>query len=753
MMLGRADDILSRIMSEGLAVWDETRLSAVLNSQTPPLDRTERLALLKGLLQRYAFQWTNYVCAELEDLATIDEVYVDVLLEAITKLDGMVFRTLTNIGVKRPQLGIELSAEMQRRGESWALPSGCMLGGVARADFTRAKPVLDGLSSSSDELNQAKALRAYREIYNPYEAAVTAVPPEISRFAREAALSANPALLEEGVGALFDFAKFDEPRAGRAILLTAKRNKPAHKVITRYTHAKDRLGDANTAKLLKVIVKSEDDNILRDVVSVLATRGMNFQDEALEMLLSLVTRDKYHRLYMLDYAAEQIGNADVNKAVIAVEKALAKRRRRKLISAADGLLADLCKSDYVTLARHLAKWLHKDGLRQRIAFRTAREILGSAFEARNEEVADVLRPPLEWHAKKKGVNVQAIIHHERDKNAQCIEIISEIERSIPRLDYSKMERAWRKFPSLNKFLGDSWFKEKKRERDRHHDIIVNLALVSQDWKMKKYVARQPKNQTPLQAFLRSLRIRDALRPQAFLSYLDEMAATVQGMPNTRSLKQGLRSEDHFQETMSELQLIHVFARAGHQIAIKPPVGTKNLDLEAVVDGTAVLFEVVNPELFRKLKYSSSAQFIPNRARKLVINEFEKHLAQLPRGEKRPIVIVIDSGRSEIDDDFIDEVIHGDFQFTWWTDKRTGQVVAEGTTRAKDSLHEQAARSGENYDMISAVVSYKTRFTADGVRFGIAGSILVNPAACNPLNGSQVSAIQQALFGKDSVSYM
>jgi len=191
-------------------------------------------------------------------------------------------------------------------------------------------------------------------------------------------------------------------------------------------------------------------------------------------------------------------------------------------------------------------------------------------------------------------------------------------------------------------------------------------------------------------------------------------------------------------------MAYSFAKVGYPIIVEPPVGAKKLDLEGKLKGKPVLFEVIKPNLFRKLRYSAGAIGIPNRARKVVYDEFKNHLAQVAERIDKPVVIAIDTGRSEIDYDFVADYVYGTQQFTWWTDKKTGKVVAEGWTRAKDSIHDQAKSSSENLDVISAIVCYKTVLGDDG-KFHLQGVIFLNPTAQNPLTDSQVSKMEKTLF--------
>jgi hypothetical protein len=155
-------------------------------------------------------------------------------------------------------------------------------------------------------------------------------------------------------------------------------------------------------------------------------------------------------------------------------------------------------------------------------------------------------------------------------------------------------------------------------------------------------------------------------------------------------------------------------------------------------------EVITPDIFRPLKYSTKAVVAPNRARDKIYDEFKEHLAELPKDTKTPLIIVIDAGRSFIDYEFVADYLYGTTQFTFWVDKKTGKGAGGAWSRARDSLSEIAKESHENLNIISAVLCYKTSLGNDG-KFHIMGMIFTNPTAQNPITDNQLSQVSQAVF--------
>ena len=743
-MSERVAGILRKIQSE-LTKWNSQKLLAFVKEQSPPFSVEERLELMKGLCNYHIFLWLDYVSAEIKSLASLDSRYVDILSDVVSKVrhdmaQGPIIQAMVSIGEDNPKVGIELSETMRDRAdEGLAIYSSFPFGGAGRKALDSVKPILEKLMRSPNAIDIVVALRTYRVILENTQK----IPDEIFRLMETCTKHKDLSVRLEAMNALIDFAKADEQKAVEALVILARRDGSLHGALVNRLHLKNLFSPKSTRGLLQIIVQNEDERVLGEVMSILAFQGEKFQQESLNMIISLVARGKYNTVHLLDYAAEQVGKVDVNTAVKTLETALRASHSETLDTFAPYLLVDLCKSDPVTLACHLSSWIADDQLRK-TALSSGRELLGIAFETHNQSVADILYPVLESDAKALGINIERLLKRDSNKVAQCIELLDEIRLGRKPLDYAEIEKNWPKFSSLREFLSDKWLGEKKTEGNKTHEILYNLAFLSRESELEK-IRSEPLDQLdPFKAFLRSLWVQDRLRPRAMLTYLEEMATSVKNLPGNHDLKNGLRLDDQFFQTFSELQITRAFAKRGYPLVIGPPVGTKKLDLEVTIDGSRILIEVISPDMFRTLKYASRAVGVPNRARDKIYDEFKNHLAQKAGTETRPAIVVIDIGRSEIDYDFVEDYLYGTHQFTWWTDKKSGKVVAEGATRAEDSMHKLGEESSQNLDIISAVICYKTPMGSDG-RLHMQGQILLNPHARNPLTDDQTSKIEEALF--------
>ncbi len=748
-MEDRVSKILSEVKDLGPELWDNAKLSSTVRAIAPPLSNSERIKLVSGLIRKDLFLWLDYVSDEIRNLASTDESYISFLSELIGKVKrdlsgGQIIQALTSVGETNPELGIELSLAMRkRREEGLMIYSSFPLGGAGRAEFGKVKPVLDDLWQSGDYLQQVAALRAYRIIIDPIGGQQKPISDETFLLFETAASSDNADVRNEAAQGLFDLAKVNEQRSMKTLIQLLGKAGPIRSLIANRLQLKNDFSKENTVTLLKLVTQDDDNTVLGQVSMVLMFHGKDFPRQAIEMVISIAERGKYRTVYELDYAAEQAARADLAGTIRIVQDSFTKTTSDHFKFIAPHLLVDISKSNYLLLADFVKAWI-RDKKFEKLAITTGREMLRNVFGSHDQSVADILYPTLEAITIEKGLNVKDIIRGETDKVAQCIELLNAIERERPRLDYDEIEANLNQFPSLKEFLGDRWIRQRKSENNRTHEILNNLAYLSRESELEELLKQTPKNLDPLKLWARSMRARGLLWPRAMLDYLSMMVEGVRELPKVSGLKVRLTQDDQFDGAFSELQIISSFAKSHIDITIEPALGTKALDLEALVENKRVLFEVKNPNLFRKLKYSGGGS-VPNRARTIIYQEFTQHLADIPKGETRPIIIVMDIGRSEIDYDFIADYLFGTLQFTWLRDKRTGEVIDKGWSRADDSLHKQSEKTLKNLDLISAVICYKTVFGDDG-RFHLQGTMFLNPTAQNPLTGGQSEKISKALFG-------
>jgi hypothetical protein len=179
----------------------------------------------------------------------------------------------------------------------------------------------------------------------------------------------------------------------------------------------------------------------------------------------------------------------------------------------------------------------------------------------------------------------------------------------------------------------------------------------------------------------------------------------------------------------------------YSVEIDPKLNGRRLDALIQLNEEYLFIEVINPEMFKPLRYlNGKALDIENRAGDKIYGEFKHHLQGLATREEVPVMIVIDIGRSEIDYDFVEDYLLGTLQLTLLVDREKRTVAKTFPSRAKDSMH--ILEKGTN--VLSAVVCYRRYFGEDAA-FHRDGRIIANKDAKNPLSKEAVGKIERAMF--------
>jgi hypothetical protein len=380
-----------------------------------------------------------------------------------------------------------------------------------------------------------------------------------------------------------------------------------------------------------------------------------------------------------------------------------------------------------------------------MALQTMRRILTEIYPSQTDKmnIINSCFEVLSEMANSKGINVQRIIRGEPDKLFQCFRLIEELRLERKELDFEVILRNLENYKAICDFLGADWFRAIRDEKNKTHPLLISLSY--EDPNEKRFleeIEAFTRETNEWKRYLRSLRIKDMLKPTTFLQYLNEMLQlVVSKSAKLREIRAGLKNETQFWETLSEIEVISSFART-YNVDIAPKINHKRLDLRVELNGENLFIEVISPNMFKPLRYiSGKALDIKNRVRDKVHDEFKAHLKDMETQENTPIAIVIDIGRSEISYDFVEDCLMGSLQLTMLIDKKTGKVVKEYATRAENSMHDLERGT----DVLSAVICYKTSLGKD-LKFHKQGKIIPNVHARNPLSRDVIEKVDNSLFG-------
>jgi hypothetical protein len=714
------------------------------------LENKQVLEILNRLADDYIFRWLDFISLKLPSLVG-EEGFLDFLKKIIPKIkgdltQGSFIKALIRIGEQEAKLGFSLHQKMLQQDDDIDLIyySSFPLGGSGRKDFEHAFPIISKEITNKNPNIRATGIRSLRIIFESSEELKRA--DEIFEALDKLSQQEERVVQIEALNAYFDFSLFRYSLCVEHLKAFAKRrNSEIRFRIADLLWLRNLNNKEDEIDLLTICAEDDNPNVLSRVATALSQKGQEFPEASLRIVKSWILRDRYHNVHDIEYFMNEIGKLHLDKCVKEVETWVAEEEgKAKLQFFIPIILQELGKNNYKELVELIEGWPSKNGRFWTITILTIRRILTEIYPGRDSDVptTELCFRILAKLVEEKNLDVNEIIKDESNRLFQCLKIIDALQQDRKEADFAKISWALEKHAAIKNFLGADWFKM-EQEGKRGHALLVLLSRsVIDEANLAKDLESMNKEKDHLKREIMVLRIRNKKSPQALVDYLDGILNQVASKTKKlKDLQNGLRNPDQFWETISEIEVISAFIGT-HQVEIAPRVRDKKLDLSIDLGGEKILIEVINPDMFKPLKYMTEKAFgLENRARGKIYDEFKEHMKDLEAYlEDKCVIVVIDIGRSEIDYDFVEDYLLGTWQFTWQIEKATGKVVNEYPSRSGDSMHALE----EKTDVLSAVVCYKATIKGD-LKFHREGKIMLNPHAKKPLSPNSIKLIQESLF--------
>ena len=712
------------------------------------INNEKMIRILEKLTEGYIFRWLDFICSKLEDLAT-EKNFVDLLRKIISKIkndmaQGPFIRNLIKIGEKNPELGFSLYEKMGYTNESNLINySSFPLGGAGKNNFEKAFVLIEkGLRSENSEVVKS-SIKALRVIFEekPELQKTKEIFDHLDRLSEQ---KDQLGIQTEVMNAYFDFSRFSNVKNHciEKLFEFAERENSDIRFNLADSLISRNLPDAETEiELLTKCAADNNEHVLSRIAWALSEKGKQFPEKTLNIIKDWILKGKYYNISQIEYTTKRIGKENQDRCIKEVKTWIQENNKRLKFFVPE-ILVTFSSEDYQKLIDYLEIWIDESEDLRKISLKSIREILTKSYSTPkfSEEIVNRCFLILEKIAKEKGIDVERSLKGESDKFYQCFRLLEGIEIERPELDYELVEKKLQEYPTIKKLLGEKWFKQKIAEKDNTHYLLFCLSSELDDNKINKKAKLLNQEKDELRRHFIASGIKEMLRPIAFLEYLEEMLKAITNKSSKlKDLRNGLKNEDQFWATISEIEVISAFIEH-YETEIAPSLEKKKLDVEVDFDGEKVLIEVIYPRMFKPAQYLTGKTLgIPNRARSLIYEEFKKHIKDIETNDI-PVVIAINTSRSLISYDFVEDYLMGTLQLTFFVNKENGKVVGSKPSRAGDSMD----KLDKETNLLSGVVCFRTRFGNDG-RFHKEGKIITNPAARNPLSNEVISEIESLLF--------
>ncbi|MEM3490001.1 MAG: hypothetical protein QXO75_10170 [Nitrososphaerota archaeon] len=696
------------------------------------------------------FRWFSFICKKLPSIAKADKSFIDLISKIIQRVktdvrSGLLCKSFIEIGSKNPDLGLKLLVMLRKIEDAdLKLWSSLFLGGAAVTNSNTLFQKIESEYEKTDPNIKAAFIKAVRVLRT--KKPDVEIPGGILDLITATVNDQHRVIRSEATAACITFFDMNPASLGGLLLELTKKGGLEDKICILANLGIHKLGDSELEfEILRICSEENDIRVLNAVVQALFNRAKENPEKTLEILKTWIVKGIYYDVYEAWVLLEYLQESNIEKCFSTIESWIQKDTHPLLLFKIPHFLSRIFLRNPVKLMELLSKWKDREGVFIDVLLATLREVLSMAYRKEiADSVVDQCFSISLSLAEKNGLDVNQIIRGEKDRLFQSLKIIEELEIKRPELNYNEIYQNLQNYQSIRDFLGLEWFKEKERARNKTHPLLIFLSRVKIDLGEIEHLVNQLKNEKDeLKKTLIYEEIIAKLYAELFLSHLNYMLGLLKpDEQGTRHIRDGLKNEEQFWQTISELEIATSF-KTKYPTTIEPKIGNKRLDVHVKLDDKDILFEVINPEMYKPLRYLSGVVNIKNRAKEKIAEEIDKQLKDLSDVIKSPLILVIDISRSEIDYEDILSALEGSLALQVIFDKQTHRVVAEHAVRSNDALSKEKPES----KIVSAIIAYKRDVTKEG-KIKLEGKIFQNPTASYPLHESTREIIARNIFSND-----
>lgn len=737
------DAIDEKMAEDGLDFFASTSLADFLADAGHGHGRADLLDIVNQLVNADVLWYLPAISSALGDLAEDSGEFAALVSDIAgrTRHDltqGPFVDFLESVGSDRPDLAVRLARRLIKTGS--ARHAALLVGGAMRLAPTPCNDIAASLMRSKNAKEIEAGIECLRTAWRKDGIAdaasgIRALAPVISRSDGAAAGEAMDALVD-----LYPAA--GEEKVGRMIEDLARKNASSRsRLAQRIQLSSSPFDDVTAIRLLAVCAVGEPDPpTLDNVHRALARLSKKRPDAAIKAIVELLDAENVSD--SMGHALQEIGRTNPGPLTTAI---LA-RFGADLTPAADIRLG--------SIATDIARHADPD------------EILGALFAALDSGGAAVARPALRMikamatlncdathddelasrmlcrivrHAQASGINVEHVLKKERSVHLKCAAVIRHIMHPPADVDRTRVMENLELFPALKRAFGSGWFSRKAKKGQAPHPLIACFSALSPE--RIESLRAVPPAETPRERFNRELWLRHESEPLDTLAFLDMALALLEGAETgTGKYARHMKNPDQFTDTVAEIALVVPFVAKQCRVELEPSVGKKQLDAAVELGPQRVLVEVLSPRMWEPLELLEGFRGIPmDRVPDKIFDKVEGQLLDSgARGD--PIVIAIDTSRSETTLDSVVDYVLGPMTYTACLDTGAGRAAGGSAARdAEKCMHKRDART----DLISAVVCFGPTMSADPSA-AVKGVIIENPYARVPLDPATRDALARIL---------
>lgn len=380
--------------------------------------------------------------------------------------------------------------------------------------------------------------------------------------------------------------------------------------------------------------------------------------------------------------------------------------------------------------------------------------------ARGDGVLSRMLRGLVSHARARGIDAEWLAKKQPCVRLKCAAVVECLLHPPPAADAARALQNLGMLPALKRAFGYKWAETEMTKAAANgrapHPVTVALSIPPPG-KTGLYLAGNPggapsetpgcESGPPIGPAL--LEIPEPPAPPTrsesialeCLVFLDRALASLEDAGlETAGYARKMKNADQFLDTISEIAVVVAFA-GKYKVALEPPAGKKRLDAAIELGPQRVLVEVLGPRMWGPLDLLAGSRGVKkDRAPRKIFDKAKEQILA-PGTCNDPVVVAVDTGRSEVTLRDIENYVCGPTVYTAEVDRVTGGEITSASRDAEKCMHYLDART----DSISAVVCFEQDMSADPAE-AVRGVIIVNPYAAVPLAPEARDAFERVLQG-------
>lgn len=135
-------------------------------------------------------------------------------------------------------------------------------------------------------------------------------------------------------------------------------------------------------------------------------------------------------------------------------------------------------------------------------------------------------------------------------------------------------------------------------------------------------------------------------------------------------------------------------------------------------------------------YSGDAEWFPNRAKTKLLDKLDKQIKPIKDSINEPLIIVINTSYSELDEILIKDALLGQSQLTTVKNRKTGEIVKSYWSRSQNALKDARSKAS----MISAILVYNRLISLSDMVFR--SELILNENADYPITENESNQLQR-----------